>query len=221
MKRQVSEKTLELNIAAELLGAIRGLPNCGGAFWIGMKQDQEAKLGIDELIHNVPHGYHLALQFKSPKPTPKDATPYRFTINDRQNNNLLRLAQSRPDAVYYVLPHYNTLSRIRASSPWLVGDTWSIRVYDLNGLSPSSRNDGSHTVDSYGGSARVNSQPFDVKTTEIKALLGDILREPDYFPRKLFDHKALKDWIETTYVEAKRNPYVVGHLFRGFSTICL
>lgn len=221
MRRQVSEKTLELNIAAELLGAIRGLPNCGSAFWIGMKQDQEAKLGIDELIHNVPHGYHLALQFKSPKPTPKDTTPYRFTINDRQNNNLLRLARSRPDAVHYVLPHYNTLSRMRTSSPWLVGDTWSIRVYDLDGLSPSSRNDGAHAVNSYGGLATVNSQPFDVKTTEIKALLGDILRDPDYFPRKLLDHKALKDWIETTYVEAKRNPYVVGHLFRGFSTICL
>jgi hypothetical protein len=110
---------------------------------------------------------------------------------------------------------------MRTSSPWLVSDTWSIRVHDLDGLTPSSRNDGAHALTSYGGSATVHSQPFKVKTAEIKATLGEVLRDPDHFPRILLDHKALKDWIEATFVEAKRNPYVVGHLFRGFSTICL
>jgi hypothetical protein len=34
----VSEKTLELNVAAELLAWIRTLPGCEKAFWIGIKQ---------------------------------------------------------------------------------------------------------------------------------------------------------------------------------------
>jgi len=62
----VSEKTLELNIGAEILQLIRQKHGCHCAFWIGMKQDQEAGNGIDELISNVPSGMHLALQFKAP-----------------------------------------------------------------------------------------------------------------------------------------------------------
>jgi hypothetical protein len=89
---RVSEKTLELNICAEVLEVIRRTPGCGRGFWIGMKQDQEARLGVDELIHNIPAGMHLAFQFKAPRSEPRDHILYRFTINDRQNDNLLRLA---------------------------------------------------------------------------------------------------------------------------------
>ena len=56
---RVSEKTLELNICAEILQNIRQIRGCDRAFWIGMKQDQEAGLGLDELINNVPAGMHL------------------------------------------------------------------------------------------------------------------------------------------------------------------
>ncbi len=33
-----------------------------------MKQQQEARNGIDDLLANVPKGRHLALQFKAPRP---------------------------------------------------------------------------------------------------------------------------------------------------------
>jgi len=221
MKRQVSEKTLELNITAELLQIIRSVPGCENAFWMGMKQNQEAKLGIDELIRNVPSGFHLALQFKSPKPLPKNSLPYRFTINDRQNNNLLRLARMKPDAVYYILPHYNTLSRLRTSAPTLLVNTCSIKVIDLNGLTTSRNRNGTHSLYSYGTYAEIYSQPYRVDTILAKRLIGDILQKQDYFEKILFDHKSLKDWLETTYKEAQMNPYKVGRLLRGFSTICI
>ena len=34
----VSEKTLEVNIASEVLTTVRQIPGCNGTFWIGMKQ---------------------------------------------------------------------------------------------------------------------------------------------------------------------------------------
>ena len=46
----VSETTLELNIASEVLTTVRQIPGCNGAFWIGMKQLQELTNGIDELL---------------------------------------------------------------------------------------------------------------------------------------------------------------------------
>lgn len=105
---------------------------------MGLKQDQEARWGMDELVKNVPRGLHLALQFKSPKPTPLDSQPYAFTINDQQNRRLLRLGRVRPNGVYYVFPHYNTLSRLGNDSPILLNDTWFLRVVDLTGLQQAS-----------------------------------------------------------------------------------
>lgn len=144
---RVSEKTLELNICAEVLYVIRQIPGCHGGFWIGMKQQQEARLGIDELIRNIPAGMHLALQFKAPRSEPRDQIPYRFTINDKQNNNLLRLASSRPEAVYYIFPHYNTFTKMHSDSPTLLRDTWLLRVDDLRGLSNSANKLGTHMVE--------------------------------------------------------------------------
>jgi len=93
------ERTLELDICAEVLSLIRSLPNSQAAFWIGMKQDQEARNGLDELISNLPAGLPLALQFKAPKSRQPNQVPHRLTVNGRQNGNLLRLAARRPDAL--------------------------------------------------------------------------------------------------------------------------
>jgi hypothetical protein len=221
MERRVSEKTLELNIAAELLGIIRTFPGCQNAIWIGMKQNQEARNGIDELINNVPSGFHLALQFKSPRPIPQDQLPYLFSINDRQNNNLLRLAQIRPNAVYYVLPHYNSLTRMRNMAPNLKNDTWVLRVLDLVGLPASTNQQGTHRVESFGGYALIYSDSFRAKTFKGTGLLEDIFKSPGALEQNLIDHKTLKWWLGEFYFNEKQNPYRVGHLLRGFSTIYL
>jgi len=97
-KALVSEKTLELNIASEVLTIVRQISGCNGAFWTGVKQLQELTNGIDELLANVPKGVHLALQFKAPRPLPKNGYLYHFTFNDKQHGNLVRLASSRPRA---------------------------------------------------------------------------------------------------------------------------
>ena len=64
--KEVSEKSLELNVCAEFLQYIRRWPGCRGALWFGLTQAQERRMGLDELIRNVGPGYAIMLQFKAP-----------------------------------------------------------------------------------------------------------------------------------------------------------
>lgn len=220
--KRVSEKTLELNICAEILQCIRGMHRCQQAFWIGMKQHQEARLGLDELIHNTPAGMHLALQFKAPRSEPRDQIPYRFTINDRQNRNLLRLATNRSEAVYYIFPHYNTFAKMRSESPNLLKDTWLLKVDDLRGLSVSTNRLGTHTVETYPPTALVHhSEPVELKMTSIYDMFGNILIKRAALNDVLISHTLLKEWLGDLISEARGNKRAVGQRLRGFSTLCI
>jgi hypothetical protein len=222
MTLRVSEKTLELNICAEVLQLIRQMPGCSRAFWIGMKQDQEAKLGIDELIHNLPAGMHLALQFKAPRSEPRDQIPYRFTINDKQNGNLLRLAGHRPNAVYYILPHYNTFIKMRNDAPVLGRDSWLLKVYDLRALPPSTNRQGTHKVETNPPTALVNSDPMEVKIASVSETIGSIFdRGFTELEGILLSHGIIKDWLAELIDEAYGNKLVIGQRLRGFSTFCV
>ena len=219
---RVSEKTLELNVGAEILRVIRLFPGCRGAFWIGMKQDQEARLGIDELIHNVPSGIHFALQFKAPRAEPPNYTPYRFTINDRQNNNLLRLAIIRPQAVHYIFPHYNTFTKMRSDSPDLLRDSWLLNVYDLWNLPSSTNRLGTHTIESDPPFALVYSEPMRLEIVNaFKALKNLFSKGYAELESTLIRHSDLRDWLRALIEEARGNKRAVGQRLRGFSTFCI
>ena len=64
-RKEVSEKSLELNVCAELLQRIRSWQDCRGAVWLGMTQLQERENGLDQMISNAP-GVAMMLQFKAP-----------------------------------------------------------------------------------------------------------------------------------------------------------
>jgi hypothetical protein len=100
----VSEKTLELNVAAEILTLVRRRPGCEGAFWIGLTQRQERRFGFDERLSNVAPGLHMALQFKAPARERAPTGAYRFTLRHGQHAALLRLAAFRRSAAHYVFP---------------------------------------------------------------------------------------------------------------------
>lgn len=213
---------MELNICAEVLHFIRQIPGCSGAFWIGMKQDQEARLGIDELIHNLPTGMHLALQFKAPRSEPPNQIPYRFTINDRQNNNLLRLATSRPEAVYYIFPHYNTFIKMRSDSPTLVRDTWLLKVNDLRGLPNSVNRLGTHVVETEPPATLVHSELMNRKIVNVSETLENIFGKGyAALEGTLISHTLLKEWLGALIYEAEGNKRAIGQRLRGFSTFCV
>lgn len=111
-----------------MLQYIRAWPGCEGALWFGLTQWQERLTGLDELIHNAGPGNSLMLQFKAPWRTSRLDYLYKFTINEKQHEALERLADWRPEAVYYVFPLYSRWIKARHHAPDLAQDTWLVPV---------------------------------------------------------------------------------------------
>ena len=129
--KEVSEKSLELNICAELLQHVREWPGCDRALWLGLTQAQERRTGLDELIRNVGQGFAFMLQFKAPWTTSRVDNLYKFSINERQHQALEQLAVPYPDAVYYVFPLYTTWEKADRNAPDLSQDTWVVPVSSM------------------------------------------------------------------------------------------
>ena len=123
----MSEKSLELNVCAELIQCIRARTGCEGAVWFGMTQQQERRTGFDETAVNAP-GHSLMLQFKSPKATSTYDHHYKFSINRRQHEALERIVIGNPKAAYYVFPLYSKWTKVLDHSPNLIKDTWLVPV---------------------------------------------------------------------------------------------
>jgi len=216
----VSEKTLEMNICAEFLPLIRSFPGCQKSFWIGMKQRQEARNGLDELISNVPSGFHLMLQFKAPKSPSLVPKGFEFTLNDEQLRHLVRLANRRPEAVHYVLPHYNRFRSIRQDSPCLLQQTYLLPVEQLKGLAASSNKQGTHKVITEPPKAAIYSDPVEVELLSpgrmFQAILDTNMRE-----RSLLTHEELRTWLREMFEQEKGNARAIGQRLRGLGTICV
>ena len=96
-----------------------------------MTQRQERRNGLDQLIRKTGIGSSLMLQFKSPWPTSRVDSLYRFSINERQHEALEDLASRYPRAVYYVLPLYTTWEKADKYAPDLIRDTWLMPVHSI------------------------------------------------------------------------------------------
>ena len=82
MAKELSEKSLELNICSELLHRIRSWPGCEKALWLGLTQAQERLYGADELL-KLGGGALFMLQFKAPWANSRVDDLYRFYVNER------------------------------------------------------------------------------------------------------------------------------------------
>lgn len=167
-RKQVSEKSLELNLCAELIQCIRARKGCEGAVWFGMTQLQEYRTGLDETVTNAP-GYSLMLQFKSPHATSTYDHHYKFSINRRQHKTLKELTKGHPRAAYYVFPLYSKWRKILDHSPRLTKDTWLVPVSCIS-LNPSPKQD-SYQIDlrRNGSQIEVSGPHLQVKCNAINA----------------------------------------------------
>ena len=142
LKKAVSEKSLELNVCAELLQCIRLWPNCSRALWFGLTQSQEHRMGLDEFVLNVPSNLLLMLQFKAPRASAWGGGSYTFDLNVRQHQTLLTLAVNFPKNVFYVFPLYRDWGKAGRHAPSLSKDTWLMPVgsmpLSLQSLQPTS-----------------------------------------------------------------------------------
>ena len=127
-KKEVSEKSLELNVCAEFLHLIRSWPGCDRALWHGLTQAEERDQGLDEMIKNVGSGVSVMLQFKAPWASSQPDHLYKFSINEKQHEALESMANQYPDSVYYVFPLYSKWSKANQHAPNLARDTWLVPV---------------------------------------------------------------------------------------------
>ena len=127
-RKEVSEKSLELNLCAELLQYIRSWPGCDRALWFGLTQAQERQEGIDARIRNAGPGVSIILQFKAPWATSLEDSLYKFSVNEQQHEAMEDLAGNNANAVHYVLPLFSTWRKADQHAPDLAGDTWLVPV---------------------------------------------------------------------------------------------
>ncbi|MCG8407729.1 MAG: hypothetical protein MI923_21225 [Phycisphaerales bacterium] len=126
MAKRVSEKTLELNVSAELLGIFRKKHD-KKAYLRGLTQAEENAEGVDVFVRLSPRTVLYALQFKAPKNS-DDGWPYRFTINEEQHRLLYDLTRLQMNSVYYVFPCYAQPQKVYSHAPRLLKDTYMVPV---------------------------------------------------------------------------------------------
>src|SRR5438034_6379415 len=124
---KISEKSLELNVGAELLNLLRGPWGMPKAYLRGLTQHEERQQGVDFFAQLSPETRIFAFQFKAPKGR-YDGVPYRYTLVRDQHDLLHMLAQGFPNAVYYVLPFYATHQKLQHDVPNLIKDTWFLPI---------------------------------------------------------------------------------------------
>ena len=130
-RKEVSEKSLELNVCAELLQCIRSWPRCSRALWFGLTQAQERQEGIDARIRNAGPGVSIMFQFKAPWATSLENTLYKFSVNEQQHEAMEDLAAKNWKDVYYVFPLFSTWSKVDQHAPDLADDTWVVPVSSI------------------------------------------------------------------------------------------
>ena len=204
-KKEVSEKSLELNVCAEMLQCLRGYPDYRKALWIGLTQREERQQGLDTRIRNA-DDLALMLQFKSPWATYYGDNFYKFSVNKRQHEALERLGN--PEAVFYAFPLYSRWTKADKDAPNLLQDTWLLPVSCIpsGGLAREStpivvsrRNQSSVKVKS-------DTYPYWEATCEAvnaREYFERDLRETVDRPR-LVRVALLKEWIEFSEMAALR-----------------
>ena len=132
---KISEKSLELNVGAELLNVLRRRWGMRKAYLRGLTQREEHDEGVDFFAEMPSSTRIFAFQFKAPKGRWGDRTPYRFTIQRQQHDKLSALASGWPGGVYYVLPFYVSPAKMQHDLPDLLRDTWFLPVATMPGSS--------------------------------------------------------------------------------------
>jgi hypothetical protein len=128
---KVSEKSLELNIGAELLAMMRGPLGMRKAYLRGLTQREERQEGVDFFVHLNADTRLFAFQFKAPKGR-SELEPYRYTLAREQREMLFNLAQIAAKGVFYVLPFYVSPTKLQRDVPSLLQDTWLLSLDQMS-----------------------------------------------------------------------------------------
>jgi len=167
---KVSEKSLELNVGAELLTLLRGPWGMPKAYLRGLTQREERQEGVDFFAQLDPDTRLFAFQFKAPKGA-FDGVPYRYTLVRDQHQALFALAQNAPNSVFYVFPFYVRPEKLQQDVPNLLQDTWLLDIGAMP-TNPVFAQHQTRTINCTAGQASVNPEFSLANALKVKAPLA-------------------------------------------------
>jgi hypothetical protein len=198
---KVSEKSLELNIGAELLGLMRNSWGMPKAYLRGLTQAEERQEGVDLFVQLNPKARIFAFQFKAPHGK-TESVPYKYTLVKYQHDPLFQLSQYSPRGVFYVFPYYVTFKKLQKNVPTLMMDTWFL---DVRQMEPPKLfgNFNTRTIRCSNGTAAVNPE------YQLERLHDMYFNLEEAVPARIF-----ADWYGTfrrrrIAVEKRGNPWLV------------
>lgn len=156
---RVSEKTLELNICAQMHSVVSPKQRL---LWFGLTQRQEAQWGFDACTRLG--GRLVIFQFKASNHVLRSGAR-RFQLDHQQLTALQGVAGSYMRSVFYAFPLVGNTSELTKSKS-LLHDTWLLDVAMLPKIAPPTkkdktpRRDRRHNVKVWPGKAIIYSDPI-------------------------------------------------------------
>ena len=169
---KLSEKTLELNICAQV--SQYAAPK-HKLFWFGLTQKQEAKAGFDACTKLC--GRLLIFQFKASNRVLKSKQRVFCAPHD-QLDALRSKVKSYHRSVYYAFPLVGNTSELK-TDPNLLSQTWLVDVASLSSLGIPAKSDGTprkngcHNVYVSPGKAVFHSVPIEVDSLGLAGLVQE------------------------------------------------
>jgi len=167
---RLSEKTIELNVCAQIS---RALP--GGAFWFGLTQDQEKRAGFDACARIG--GRLVIIQFKASDYVLRSGAR-RFTLQHHQLTALQRQVRSRQRSVFYLFPLLGTTGDLTKGAD-LLARSCLLDVARVPVLAPpttrkgSLRKHGIHYADVWPTRGVIHSEPHEVESVPLLEMVRD------------------------------------------------
>jgi len=121
---KLSEKTIELNICAQISKSVRQK-----VLWFGLTQVQEARAGFDAATSL--NGRVILFQFKASDTTMRSTGARRFMFEHSQLQKLINRSGQRRRHVFYVLPMIGTTQELHSNNGNFISQTWLLDVAGL------------------------------------------------------------------------------------------
>ena len=169
---KLSEKTLELNICAQMHSAMSPHVNL---FWFGLTQRQEARMGFDACAKLG--GRLLIFQFKASNDRLRSGER-KFQLDHDQLLALHGLAGHAMRSVFYTFPLVGNTQELRRFMD-LLNETWLLDVSGLPALPAPTKKDGTlrrngrHNAYVLPKSATIRSDPFQATLIHMREFVTD------------------------------------------------
>ena len=186
---RLSEKTLEINICAQINGFSKQR-----IIWFGLTQKQEARAGFD--VYSRIGGRLIIFQFKASNQIIRGWR--RFNAKHAQMENLRNQCSSYQRSVFYAFPLVGTTHELSKDSN-LLSQTWLLDVDSLPPLDPPRKRNGAlrkkgiHYVDVVPRIAIIHSEPIEINLIPLIELIESDFPETDGIGN-LFDQNFEDFW---------------------------